>query len=82
MKQLQFINHAMSSSDLIFSISKEFGFDCTHINGRIRAGHLNANSKFLNFAGPQNMLKMGFGWKKPLATIGELSRVLKKKLAK
>ena len=66
---------AMSSSDLMFSITKEFGFDCTHVNGRFRTGNFNSNAKFLYFAGPQNMLRMGFGFKKPVATVKELFRL-------
>ena len=66
---------AMSSSDLMFSITKEFGFDCTHVNGRFRTSSFNSNAKFLYFAGPQNMLRMGFGFKKPVATVKELFRL-------
>jgi len=69
---------AMSSDDLMFSITRDFGFDCTHVNGRFRAASKETNSKFLYFAGPQNMLKQGFGFRKPIKTIKEFMRLAKR----
>ena len=69
---------AMSSDDLMFSITRDFGFDCTHVNGRFRAASKESNSKFLYFSGPQNMLKQGFGFRKPLKTIKEFLRLAKR----
>lgn len=65
----------MTSSDLMFSIKNDFGFDCTHVNGRFRTNKINSENKFLYFSGPQNMLKNGFGWKKPIVTMKELLRL-------
>lgn len=69
---------AMNSSDLSFSITKKFGFDCVHVNGRFRTSASTSNAKFLYFAGPQNMLKNGFSWKRPLPTIKELLRLARR----
>jgi len=69
---------AMSSDDLMFSITRDFGFDCTHVNGRFRAASKESSSKFLYFAGPQNMLKQGFGFRKPIKTIKEFMRLAKR----
>ena len=69
---------AMSSDDLMFSISRDFGFDCTHVNGRFRAASKESNNKFLYFSGPQNMLKQGFGFRKPIKTIKEFMRLAKR----
>jgi hypothetical protein len=69
---------AMSSDDLMFSITRDFGFDCTHVNGRFRVASKDANNKFLYFSGPQNMLKQGFGFRKPFKTIKEFMRLAKR----
>ena len=69
---------SMSSSDLIFSLKNDFGFDCTHVNGRFRAKTNSSSTKFLYFAGPQNMLKNGFGWKHPFSTIKEFFRLARR----
>jgi hypothetical protein len=69
---------AMNSSDLSFSVTENFGFDCVHVNGRFRTSSSTSNTKFLYFAGPQNMLKNGFGWKRPLPTIKEFLRLARR----
>ena len=67
-----------SSEDLFFSISNDFGFDCLQVNGRYRTKKYNLNNKLTYFAGPQNMLKNGYGWKRPLNTIQEFLRLARK----
>ena len=71
---------AMYSSDLMFCITKEYGFDCIHVNGRFRVKDVDSNSKFLYFATPQNMFRNGFGLRKPIATIKEFLRLARRRL--
>ena len=70
---------SMTSSVLSFSLKHFFGFDSTHVNGRFRTRTAEDNRKFLYFAGPQNMLKTGFGIKRPIATIKEFWRIARRK---
>ena len=53
----------------------DFGFDCTHVNGRFRTNKINSENKFHYFLGPHNMLKNSFGWKKPIVTMKEFLRL-------
>lgn len=69
---------SVSSQDLFFSISNKFGFDCLQVNGRFRTKEYNLNKNLLYFAGPQNMMKNGYGWKRPLNTIRELLRLARR----
>ena len=69
---------AVYASDLMFSITRDFGFDCTHVNGRFRTSNHDSNKKFMYFYGPQNMLKSGFGYKRPIATLKEFLRLTKR----
>ena len=69
---------ALFSDDLLFSISRDFGFDCTHVNGRLRVANKQSANKFLYFAGPQSMIKQGFGFRKPIKTIKEFIRLAKR----
>ena len=69
---------SVSSEDLFFSISNDFGFDCLQVNGRYRTKKYTLNNKLAYFAGPQNMLKNGYGWKRPLNTIQEFLRLARK----
>ena len=62
----------------IFSISNDFGFDCLQVNGRFRTKEYSLNKKLMYFAGPQNMLKNGYGWKRPLDTMQEFFRLARK----
>ena len=69
---------SISSDDLFFSISNDFGFDCLQVNGRFRTKEYFLNKKLMYFAGPQNMLKNGSGWKRPIETIKEFIRLARK----
>ena len=69
---------SISSEDLFFSLSNDFGFDCLQVNGRYRTKQYDLNKKLMYFAGPQNMLKNGYGWKRPLNTIQEFLRLARK----
>ena len=69
---------SVSSEDLYFSISNDFGFDCLQVNGRFRTKEYYLNKKLMHFAGPQNMLKNGYGWRRPINTIKEFIRLARK----
>lgn len=69
---------AMHSDDIFFSVTRDFGFDCIHVNGRFRSASSETNNRFLYFSGPQNLLKSGFGYKKPIKTFKELLRLAKR----
>ena len=69
---------AMFSDDLMFSITRVFGFDCTHVNGRFRSANKNSNKEFRRFTWPQEMLRQGFGFKRPVKTLKVFMRLAKR----
>jgi UDP-MurNAc hydroxylase len=69
---------AMRSDVLSFSIINDYGFDTTHINGRFRTGDSLSNWPHVFFI-PQNLLKNGFGVRKPIPTLKELLRLVARK---
>jgi len=69
---------SMTSEVLAFSLKHEFGFDTTLVNGRFRVSRMGKNRKAMKFLGVQNLLKNGFGYRRPISTFCELLRLSKR----
>lgn len=69
---------AMRSDVLSFSITRDYGFDTTKVNGRFQTGDSSSGWPNVFFV-PQNLLKNGFGVRKPIPTLKELFRLARSK---
>lgn len=75
-KDLNNYDLEMSSEVLCFSVTFDYGFDTTHVNGRFQVRDDNSIGKLFYFAGPQTLLKNGFGLGHPIKTVKELTRLI------